>query len=162
MIRKASPEDARRISEIRITNWRKSYFNIISHQFLFDALNICEKAKDYYHQIEKEEGDFYVSVNDEIIDGYMAIRHFPCYEMLELCAIYVEPCFMRKGIGSALMFKCENRARELNCKRIDVWVFQENPIGRNFYKKHGFKQTEEIEFDDKLKLYDVRHEKELG
>jgi diamine N-acetyltransferase len=161
MIRKAVPEDSRRIAEIRGINWRTHFVKIISSKYLFDTLNICEKAKEYYEQIEKGKGVFIVSENDEIIDGYMILKILEESRIIQIGAIYVEPYFMRKGIGSELMKYCENLTHEMGFNRIIVWTFQDNCIGRAFYNKHGFMVTNKDVLYESLNILEVKYEKNL-
>ena len=51
--------------------------------------------------------------------------------------LFVEPDWQRMGIGSDLL----DRAKEGRC-RVDVWTFQRNDLGRQFYERRGFAAVE--------------------
>jgi len=133
MIRKAVPEDSRRISEIKGISWRTHYLKIVDPKYLFSKIDICEKAKDYYDQIRNGKGIFIVSENAGIIDGYIILKRLDESKAVQIGAIYVEPYFMRNGIGSELLKYCEILTHELEFNKIIVWTFQDNVIGRAFY-----------------------------
>ena len=54
----------------------------------------------------------------------------------ELGAIFLDPAFHGQGVGRALMdATAHGRAF------VDVEVFKENPIGRAFYQRYGFREV---------------------
>lgn len=53
----------------------------------------------------------------------------------ELGAIFLEPTFHGKGVGRALM-DATAKGRAF----VDVEVFKNNPIGRAFYDRYGFRE----------------------
>jgi len=60
----------------------------------------------------------------------------------EVGAIFVDPKCHGRGLGKALM----DKAQSLHA-RLEVEVFKENHIGRNFYDRYGFKYLEEKVFE---------------
>ena len=56
----------------------------------------------------------------------------------EVGAIFLQPACHGKGVGKALM----DKAQELHGD-LEVEVFKENTIGRNFYSKYGFEHLVE-------------------
>ena len=56
----------------------------------------------------------------------------------EVGGLFVDPSFLGRGLGNALM----DKARELH-STLEVEVFKENSIGRRFYDRYGFKLQEE-------------------
>lgn len=54
----------------------------------------------------------------------------------ELGAIFLDPAYHGKGVGRALM---DHAAR--GHAVVDVEVFEENPIGRAFYQRYGFREV---------------------
>ena len=52
--------------------------------------------------------------------------------------VYVKPNHRRQGIGSALLEKAENWARERGDRQISLQVFLDNENAINLYKKFGY------------------------
>lgn len=70
-------------------------------------------------------------INDEVVGFISLINN-------EVGALFVQPEFHGNGVGKALMDQAKKLHREL-----ELEVFKENPIGRNFYAKNGFKLVRE-------------------
>ena len=64
---------------------------------------------------------------DGAIAGYMAD------EPNEVQQLYLDPRYLRQGIGTALMDDVKSRNQWL-----ELWCFAENHRGRAFYARHGF------------------------
>ena len=73
----------------------------------------------------------------------------------ELHFIYVDPAYVRAGIGTELLKFFEQKGREKGCKEFVIWVLEENTMGRNFYDKHGYA------FDGKDKIFKRWNQREI-
>ncbi|MGO1117288.1 GNAT family N-acetyltransferase [Rhodovibrionaceae bacterium A322] len=60
----------------------------------------------------------------------------------EVMALFVEPAQQGQGIGTALMDRAVIERGDL-----EVVVFNNNPIGRAFYKRYGFTYLNEFEHE---------------
>ena len=58
---------------------------------------------------------------------------------IEIGALFLQPGYHGKGVGRALMDKAQGLHETL-----EVEVFSDNVIGREFYRKYGFEYLEEI------------------
>ena len=76
--------------------------------------------------------DTWVAEVDGDVMGFIALMGS------EVGAIFLQPSHHGKGIGKALMDKAQSLHGNL-----EVEVFKENTIGRNFYSKYGFELLEE-------------------
>lgn len=76
--------------------------------------------------------DTWVVERDNQVIGFIALIGN------EVGAIFVEPKFHGTGAGRQLM----DKARKLHTD-LEVQVFEDNPIGRRFYSKYGFKPMSE-------------------
>jgi GNAT superfamily N-acetyltransferase len=57
----------------------------------------------------------------------------------ELFAIYVDPEYWGRGVGRELIAAGEERLRELGHAVAILWVLDDNPRGRRFYERAGWR-----------------------
>lgn len=128
---------------------------------LIKDLAAFEKAqhavKNSVEQMKQEKGlfDFFVAEEDGEIIG-TAIYFFAYYtwvgKSLYLDDLYVKPEFRRKKVGSRLLRKVFELAKQENCKRLRWQVLDWNNDAIAFYKKHGAAISTEwlnCDFDEK-------------
>ena len=102
----------------------------LAHEFMTD---------EFIAQERKNVAEIYIPNTDTWvveIDG--AVKGFIALMGNEVGAIFLQPNCHGKGAGKALM----DKAQELHGD-LEVEVFKENEIGRNFYSKYGFEQMVE-------------------
>lgn len=102
----------------------------IAHPFLTEEF--LERERYNIPNVYLPNADTWVAENEEEVIGFIALIGS------EVGAIFVQPCFQRRGVGFALM----NQAQELH-GNLEVEVFKDNAIGRKFYSSYGFKYLEE-------------------
>ena len=78
------------------------------------------------------------------------VQYFTRGDHLYLFNLAIEPEFQNQGVGSEGLswLKKEARSREI---AIELKVFKTNPRVLNFYRRHGFEITEEIETGFRLR-----------
>ncbi len=140
MIRKPKKEDLIRTAEIHIYGWRYAYKDLIPEQDLYNKRNV-EKSLQKHKEIlqnEKENFDIY---DDGIIKGFALhgkCRDEDLKDYYELYAIYVEPNYIRQGVGQQLLKTVEKQSLLESKNKIVIWVMENNKKSVNFYKKHEF------------------------
>ncbi|MEL7034700.1 MAG: GNAT family N-acetyltransferase [Cyanobacteria bacterium J06592_8] len=102
----------------------------IAHPFLTEEF--LERERYNIPNVYLPNADTWVAENEEEVIGFIALIGS------EVGAIFVQPCFQGRGVGFALM----NKAQELH-GNLEVEVFKDNAIGRQFYSSYGFKYLEE-------------------
>lgn len=102
----------------------------LAHEFMTDDF-IAQERKNVA-EIYLPNTDTWVAVIDGEVKGFIALMGN------EVGAIFLQPDCHGKGVGKALMDKAQKLHGEL-----EVEVFKENVIGRNFYTRYGFEQIEE-------------------
>jgi len=142
MIREAAVMDSVRIAEIDVTSSRYAYQDILSHKCLRD-LSVENRIPVYERWIKEKRFEIYVyeDADTRTIRGMMGIG--PCEgidkpEAFELHLVYVDPDYVRKGIGSEMLRFFEQKGKQAGCREYVVWVLEENEMGRHFYEKNGF------------------------
>jgi ribosomal protein S18 acetylase RimI-like enzyme len=86
-------------------------------------------------------GFFYI--HDDTLLGFLILLPPPAkkFETLTIPAFMVDPKYRGKGIGSALMKKAFDVAKEEGYKRLMLDVWESNKNAKNLYIKHGFKRV---------------------
>jgi len=130
-IRAATIDDAEALSELAIRS--KGYWGY-SPEFL-DACR-GELSVDA-GRIGKPGFFCCVAVRDEQRAGYFTLTR-QSSEDYELDALFVEPEFIGKGIGHALLSHAIEQLRSVGAKRLSI---QGDPNAHDFYVSHGAIQT---------------------
>jgi putative acetyltransferase len=102
----------------------------LAHKFMTDEF-IAQERKNV-EEIYLPNTDTWIAEIDGEVNGFIALMGN------EVGAIFLQPDYHGKGVGKALM----DKAQELHGD-LEVEVFKENALGRNFYSKYGFKELEE-------------------
>jgi len=102
----------------------------LAHEFMAD--NFIALQRKNVAEVYLPNTDTWVAEVDGDVMGFIALVGS------EVGAIFLQPSHHGKGIGKALMDKAQSLHGNL-----EVEVFKENTIGRNFYSKYGFELLEE-------------------
>ena len=123
MIRKYEADDADALVRI----WRKA--NALAHSFLPDdfVVQVAQDMRDIY----LPNAEIWVLEEDESPLGFIALIGD------EVGGLFLEPAFHGRGFGKALA----DHAVALHGP-LRVEVFEKNAIGRRFYDRYGFVETE--------------------
>ncbi|HRK71461.1 MAG TPA: GNAT family N-acetyltransferase [Micropepsaceae bacterium] len=77
------------------------------------------------------EGRVVIAIMDQKIGAMMALA--PGW----IEALYVDPPFWNRGLGTALLAHARHSAEA--CDGLTLWTFQANMRARRFYERHGFR-----------------------
>ena len=143
MIREAAEKDAARIAEIDVLSSRYAYRNILSEECLYRDLTVENRIPVYTRWITEKRFGIYVYEDSGtgIVKGMMGIgmcEDEDKTDAFELHFLYVDPDYVRTGIGSEMLQFFERKGREKGCREYVVWVLEENGMGRNFYRKNNY------------------------
>ena len=159
MIREATIHDAARTAEIDVISSRYAYQNILSEELLKD-LTVESRVPVHTRWISEKRFELYVNEDPDtgIIKGMMGIGLCEDEDKngaFELHFIYVDPDFVRTGVGSEMLQFFEQKGREKGCSEYVIWVLEENGMGRNFYEKHSYRS------DGKEKIFRRWNKREI-
>lgn len=151
MIREATVHDAARTAEIDVISSRYAYQNILSEELLKD-LTVESRVPVHTRWISEKRFDMYVYEDPDtgIVKAMMGIGMNEDEDKegaFELHFIYVDPAYVRQGIGSEMIRFFEEKGKEKGCKEFVIWVLEENEMGRNCYEKNHY------HFDGKDKIF---------
>ena len=151
MIREATIHDAARTAEIDVISSRYAYQNILSEELLKD-LTVESRVPVHTRWIAEKRFDMYVyeDPDTEIVKAMMGIgmnEDEDKENAFELHFIYVDPAYVRQGIGSEMIRFFEEKGKEKGCREFVIWVLEENEMGRNCYEKNHY------HFDGRDKIF---------
>ncbi|MBR4489739.1 GNAT family N-acetyltransferase [bacterium] len=143
MIREAAILDAPRIAEIEVLSSRYAYKNIVSDECLYIDLSVENRISVQKRWITEKRFEVYVYEDPDtgLIKGMMGIGMCEDEDKkgaFELHFLYVDPEYLRMGIGSEMLRHFERKGREKDSSEFVVWVLEENTMGRHFYEKNGY------------------------
>lgn len=143
MIREATIDDSARIAEIEVVSSRYAYKNIVSDECLYKDLSVENRIPVYKNWITAKRFDVYIYEDSGtgMIKGMMGIgmcEDDDKKEAYELHYLYVDPDYLRMGVGSEMMRYFEQKGKDKGCLEFIVWVLEENEMARRFYEKNNY------------------------
>ena len=143
MIREATVNDAARIAEIEVAGSRYAYHDIVPDECLYRDLSVDARVPVYTGWITEKRFDLYVyeDAGTGIVKGMMGIGMTDDEDKqgaFELHFIYLDPDWVRLGLGTEMLEFFEQKGREKGCPEFVIWVLEENDMGRRFYEKNGY------------------------
>lgn len=143
-IRPARVEDAARIAEIEIFNYRLNFYPIFqSDEYYFDELQVPTRMEEL---LADGLTGFYV-YDDGAVKGFIRI----CGD--ELQKLFVEPALQGQHIGAALL---DYALREHGITWL--WALEKNTRAIRFYERHGFRLTDTKKLEEDTTEYLIRME----
>ena len=143
-IRKARSDDAERIAEIVVFNYRLNFYPIFrDDEFYFDQLRISRQRAHYTQLVDK----IWV-YDDSVVKGFIQIHG------TEVEKLFVEPVLQGNSIGAQLL---EYAISEKNVDHL--WALEKNTKAIAFYQRHGFRMTGDKKFEEDTTEYLVRMER---
>ena len=135
-IRKGKKEDAKEISELVKQSILATHTEIYPQDEIDHKLSIYseENVKEYI-----EKGEYFVAEEDGKIIGCVLAKGN------DMRSLYIDPKYMRKGLGTQLAQIAEDCIRNNGNDFVDIWA---SLVSVDFYKKRGFKIMKDI-VDDK-------------
>ena len=135
-IRPARPEDASRIAEIFVINYRVNFYPFFHNdEFYFGELNVLDTAAEYAEGSEALAHTFVF--DDGVVKGFVRVKG------REVEKLFVEPQFQGQRIGEALLtYAVETFGADR------LWVLEYNSRGMAFYRRHGFELSGERIIED--------------
>jgi ribosomal protein S18 acetylase RimI-like enzyme len=141
-VRPAVPEDAYDVARVHVRSWRSAYRGLIAQEYL-DSLTPEVWASRYtFGRMGIQLPSTQVAVDGSTICGLVTTglcRDKDLSNFGELLAIYVDPAYMRAGVGRLLMTAARERLRGVGVMAASLWVLAGNVRARRFYERDGWR-----------------------
>lgn len=124
-IRRAVPDEAELLSELAFRS--KSYWGYSKDFMEFFRAELTYTTDDIVNE------HFFIAFDNSDPLGFYGLNKLTEYEF-ELEALFVEPDFIGKGVGRALMNHAKTTAKELGGKKITILG---DPNAQSFYQRSG-------------------------
>ncbi len=145
-IRQAKYEDAERIAEIFVFNYRLNFYPIFqADSFYFEELIVSKQTANYVNNL-----DSIWVYDDGVVKGFIQI------EKDEVKKLFVEPVLQGKSVGAELL-KYAISEKNVNY----LWAMEKNTKAIAFYKRHGFEITNDKKYEEDTTEYLVRMERQI-
>lgn len=157
VIRNVEERDIERVADININCWKKCYNGIIE-QSVIDSIDKNERVATMTRSMDN--GRFIVAEEDSQVKGFCRYvtnnGYSPNYDDVdcEVCAIYVDVDFQRKGIGSKMLEYALEDLKKQDKKKLIIWCLKANTNARMFYTQMGGEVYAERKFEIMGKEYD--------
>lgn len=139
-IREANMKDAHGIAIVHVDSWNTTYKDIVPNEFLKNRTYEGQEER-WKRRLSNSQSSEFILVaennNGEIV-GFTSASNKNEDSKFDsvLSTIYIFKKYQKQGIGKLLVSSVVSKLKELNAKRLIVWVFAENP-SRGFYEKLG-------------------------
>lgn len=137
-IRFANVDDCYMISKINYDNWRKTYKNILSDEFL-DHLDIEQMRREYVEFISDNKKPILVALDEknEVVGFASFESDLEEDSCIYLASLHVATSARGKGIGTSLLIKVGRYALNNNYNKMSICILNGNENARNLYVKLG-------------------------
>lgn len=137
-IRQAKIEDIERIAEIVVFNYRLNFYPIFrDDSFYFEELKVSKQIARYANDLD----DIWV-YDDGVVKGFMQI------DRQEVKKLFVEPVLQGHSIGAVLL---NYAIAEMDV--LFLWALEKNVKAIEFYKRHGFRVTDDRKLEEDTTEY---------
>ncbi len=146
--RRAEEKDSRAWYEFKNMVWRDAYKDIFPEEVFVDKEKRLDEEKDKFLELLNNESTIlYIAEYNNKIVGIMLGEINSGYgyfnqEYADLVALYIDPNFQGKGIGSKLRNTFERWAKEKGTSKYVIGVLKDNRKARKVYETWGGKLSE--------------------
>ena len=140
-IRKAILQDACRLAEIEIFNYRLNFYPIFRNdEYYFGELQVATLMAQYDEATLART----LVYDDGVVKGFLRMKG------TQVEKLFVEPALQGQHIGAALLEEA------LSLGADHLWALEKNTRAIAFYARHGFHPTGERELEEDTEEYLLR------
>lgn len=141
-VRRAVPADAHDVARVHIRSWQRAYQGLLAQEYL-DGLEPEAWATRYtFGRMGFRLPSTQVAVDGSTVCGLVTTGLCGDDDLSnfgELMAIYVDPAYLRTGVGRLLMSAARIRLRRVGVSAAALWVLDGNARARRFYERDGWR-----------------------
>lgn len=141
-MRRAEPGDELAVAEVHIASWRVAYQGLLPDAYLA-RLDPAERAERYTFGADGFDSPVTtLAVADGLICGFATVgsaRDADAKGVGELYAIYLDPSWWGRGVGSALIGEARRQLAERGHAEAVLWVLAGNSRAEGFYRNDGWR-----------------------
>ena len=141
-VRAAVAGDAYDVACVHVRSWQSAYRGLIAQEYL-DSLEPEAWASRYtFGRMGIQLPSTLVAVDGSTICGLVTTglcRDVDLSNCGELMAIYVDPAYVRAGVGRLLITAARDRLRGVGVTQAVLWVLDGNVGARRFYERDGWR-----------------------
>ena len=141
-VRAALPADAHDVARVHVRSWQSAYRGLIAQEFL-DGLEPEVIANRYtFGRVGLRMPSTLVAVDGPTFCGFATTglcRDEDLPNFGELMAMYIDPAYVRTGVGRLLMTAARERLRMVGVAGALLWVLDANVRARRFYERGGWR-----------------------
>ena len=141
-VRRAVPADALDVARVHVRAWQWAYRGLLAQEYL-DSLEPDAWVDRYtFGRMGFQQPSTQVAVDGATVCGLVTTglcRDDDLSNYGELMAIYVDPAYLRTGVGRLLMTAARTRLRSVGVTRAALWVLDGNARARRFYERDGWR-----------------------
>lgn len=145
-VRRATATDVPGLAMVNIASWRQAYQGIVPDHFL-DRMDVARREAVWARWVALPPPNAVFVATGEAgeVVAYCGVaeardeedRH-PELPTAALLAIYADPAVWGKAAGHLVHEAGIAALADAGFKHAVLWVFEDNPIGRRFYERHGW------------------------
>jgi GNAT superfamily N-acetyltransferase len=162
-IRSAEVGDAPALAEIKVASWKRSYLDLVPEVYLAQMYE-SEYIQRYQTMLEDRDHTIIVAEHDGRAVGFVqygASRDMDCPLAAELYALYLNPAYIRQGIGSQLMEVAMDELASTHSEAL-LWLFADNMGALAFYNQQGWVADGHRSLHPRTGLTIIRLRRRLG
>jgi ribosomal protein S18 acetylase RimI-like enzyme len=168
-IREAVVDDAPQIARIQVVGWQHAYRGQMPQDFL-DSLSVERRREQNVQWLSNPQPKLhtFLAVQGDQVVGFSTVGASPDPDDGEqagrLYAIYLDPSYIGKGIGAALMRECIATLRAEAFTSATLWVLATNISARGFYEHHGWvlDDATKVEMFGDFEVLELRYRHDLS
>ena len=142
IIRYANEDDARSLGIVYSQSYQVAFKGIIPDKILNDVFSPEKRTEGLQREISEGIPANAILFNDDKPAGILTYGRSKDVDLddtfLEILRIYILPTYWGQNIGTELINWGINEIQNKGCKKITLWVLEENSRARKFYEKMGF------------------------